>query len=43
MTDAAITLVLCNAAASCRMAEHVLVESGIMRLCYHGDLASGDR
>jgi superfamily II DNA/RNA helicase len=38
-----LTLVFCNTVASCRAAEHALAESGVLSLCYHGDLNSADR
>ncbi|KAL7438433.1 hypothetical protein ACHAXH_003452, partial [Discostella pseudostelligera] len=38
-----LTLVFCNTVASCRAAEHALAESGVLSLCYHGELNSADR
>jgi superfamily II DNA/RNA helicase len=38
-----LTLVFCNTVASCRAAEHALAESGVLTLCYHGELNSADR
>lgn len=39
-TFASLTLVFCNTVASCRAAEHALVEAGVQCLCYHGELNS---
>lgn len=41
--DIPLTLVFCNTVSSCRAAEHALAESGVVSLCYHGELNSDAR